>query len=98
MRHHYLISYDISDPDRLRRVARVVGDFGERLQLSVFLCLLGRGDLAALRERLRDQINAAADQVLFVRLAALDAADGLDERIEHLGRSHHLPGGDVLIF
>ena len=33
----YIVAYDISDPKRLRRVARVCEDFGYRKQLSVFL-------------------------------------------------------------
>lgn len=98
MRSHYLVSYDISDPDRLRKVFKVVRDFGDRLQLSVFLCQLSEQEVTVLRERLRDKIHHTQDQVLFVRLAAVDARDGLGERVEHLGRSPALPDEEPLIF
>jgi CRISPR-associated protein Cas2 len=35
-RLRYLVSYDISDPKRLRKVARSLEGFGVRLQYSVF--------------------------------------------------------------
>ena len=98
MRSHYLVSYDISDPDRLRRVFQVVRNFGDRLQLSVFLCQLSLQEFVLLRERLRDRINQAEDQVLFVRLSAVEARDGLEERVEHLGRAPTLPDDQLLIF
>jgi hypothetical protein len=35
----FLVAYDISDPRRLRKVARAREDFGLRRQYSVFSCL-----------------------------------------------------------
>ena len=40
----YIVSYDISDPKRLRKVATACEDFGVRKQLSVFLCRLSATD------------------------------------------------------
>ena len=59
-----LVSYDIADPKRLRRVARVLEDAGERVQKSVFECGLSPGALHALRLRLRRIINPAEDHIL----------------------------------
>ncbi len=39
-RIRYLVSYDICDPKRLRRVAKILEGFGTRLQYSVFECPL----------------------------------------------------------
>ena len=39
----WIVSYDISDPKRLRRVATACEDFGVRKQLSVFLCRVSGG-------------------------------------------------------
>ena len=39
-RLRYLVSYDICDPKRLRKVARSLEGFGVRLQYSVFECPL----------------------------------------------------------
>lgn len=35
---YYLVTYDIRDPARLRRVASAMKDFGVRVQYSVFEC------------------------------------------------------------
>jgi CRISPR-associated protein Cas2 len=36
----YLVSYDVRDPERLRRTAAVLKGYGDRLQYSVFRCRL----------------------------------------------------------
>ncbi len=77
----YLVAYDISDPKRLRRVARTCEDFGLRRQFSVFFCRLAALDLVKLKSRLYDVINLDQDQVLFVPICARCAAE-----IETLGR------------
>jgi CRISPR-associated protein Cas2 len=64
----YIVAYDISDPKRLRKVARTCEDFGYRKQYSVFLCRLSATDFVRLRSRLYDIIDLNADQVLFVPL------------------------------
>jgi CRISPR-associated protein Cas2 len=98
MRWHYLVAYDISDPERLRRVARICRDFGDRVQLSVFACQLNRRDLASLREKLRDTISLQDDQVVFVRLAPV--RDEADEGpgIDTLGRPLELRDTRRMIF
>jgi CRISPR-associated protein Cas2 len=64
----YLVCYDISDPKRLRKVARACEDYGYRRQLSVFLCRLSATQFVKLRTRLYDLIDRAEDQVLFIPL------------------------------
>jgi CRISPR-associated protein Cas2 len=64
----YLVTYDISDPKRLHKVARTCEDFGYRKQLSVFLCRLSATDFVRLRSRLYDLIHMEQDQVLFIPL------------------------------
>ena len=77
----WLVTYDISDPKRLRRVAQTCEDFGLRRQYSVFLCRLTAHDLVRLKSRLYDIIDLGEDQVLFIPLCNR-CADG----IEALGR------------
>lgn len=67
-RIRYLVSYDISDPKRLRRVARTLEGFGVRLQYSVFECPLDGMRLAKLKAELQDLVDHDEDQVLFVSL------------------------------
>ena len=77
----YIVSYDISDPKRLRKVATVCEDFGVRKQYSVFLCRLSATDMVRLRSRLYDLIDLKADQVLLIPMCA-KCVNG----IEALGR------------
>ena len=68
MRRHYLISYDISDEVRLRRVHGTVRDFAEPVQYSVFLGRLSALQKAELIRRLAKVIHHEDDQVLFFDL------------------------------
>lgn len=68
MRRLTLVAYDIADPNRLRRVHKVVRDFGSPLQYSVFLCALSRKDAVVLESRLIEVMNQAEDQVMFLDL------------------------------
>ncbi len=74
-RTRYLVSYDICEPKRLRRVAKVLEGFGVRLQYSVFECPLDEMRLAQAKAALQPVIKHDEDQVLFVSLgpAAGDA-------------------------
>lgn len=67
-RIRYLVSYDISHPKRLRRVAKAMEGFGVRLQYSVFECPLDDMRLAMLKATLQPLIHHDEDQVLFVSL------------------------------
>ena len=73
-RLRYLVSYDISDPKRLRKVARSLEGFGVRLQYSVFECPLDAMRLAQLKAALAPEMDYDQDQVLFVSLG-LESAD-----------------------
>ena len=67
-RIRYFVSYDISDPKRLRKVARSLEGFGVRLQCSVFECALDAMRMAKLKAELQGLVNHDEDQVLFVSL------------------------------
>ena len=67
-RIRYLVSYDISHPKRLRKVARTLEGFGVRLQYSVFECPLDGTRLAKLQAALQPILKEDEDQVLFVSL------------------------------
>ncbi|MGO9203872.1 MAG: CRISPR-associated endonuclease Cas2 [Limisphaerales bacterium] len=82
-RIRYLVSYDISNPKRLRRVARALEGFGARLQYSVFECPLDAMRLAKLKAELQGLLNHQEDQVLFVSLGP--SADDATLVIEAMG-------------
>ena len=73
-RLRYLVSYDIANAKRLRRVAKTLESYGTRLQYSVFECPLDDLRLAQARAALAEIINVDHDQVLFVSLGP-EAAD-----------------------
>ncbi len=77
----YLVCYDISNPKRLRKVAKTCEDFGYRKQLSVFLVRVSATDFVRLRGRLYELIDLNEDQVLFIPLTE----SGL-QRMEAIGR------------
>ena len=78
MRNSYIVSYDIADAKRLRKVFKTMRAWGDHLQLSVFECQLTRMDLVRLRAELSDIIHHDKDQVLFVDLGP---AEGRGERV-----------------
>lgn len=66
MRQAYIVTYDVCDPKRLRKVFIAMKGYGEHLQLSVFRCELNPTELVTLRDKLGRVINHNEDQVLFV--------------------------------
>lgn len=67
-RHRFLICYDIREPKRLRRVAKVCESYGRRLQFSVFETVLSSVMLAQLKAELETVVNHTSDQILYIDL------------------------------
>ncbi|MBI2569084.1 MAG: CRISPR-associated endonuclease Cas2 [Candidatus Schekmanbacteria bacterium] len=61
-----IVSYDVADPKRLRRVFEICRSFGDHLQLSVFRADLTPRSRAELIAELDAVIDHRADQVLLV--------------------------------
>ena len=68
----FLVCYDVRDPKRLRQVFKVMRNFGDHLQFSVFECQLTPMDLARCRDELSEIIHHDEDQVLFVNLGSAE--------------------------
>lgn len=68
MTHYYLVSYDISDEKRVRKVYKLCKNYGRPIQYSVFICHLNEENLKILKDRLKPLINMEQDQVLFAKL------------------------------
>lgn len=86
MRTNYIVTYDIRDPKRLRRVHRACRDYGLHLQLSVFECDLTAAEKIDFESRLRGLIDAAEDQVLFIGLGPSETRG--ERVITALGQSY----------
>ncbi|MHB8474067.1 MAG: CRISPR-associated endonuclease Cas2 [Gammaproteobacteria bacterium] len=77
-----MISYDIADPRRLRRVAEILEGHGERVLWSVFECTLDNAALDTLRARIGAEIDAVEDSVRWYPVCAW-----CGDRIEWQGTS-----------
>lgn len=95
MRQTYIVSYDISDPKRLRAVFLTLRGYGDHLQLSVFRCELSKMELIELKAKLSDAIHHGEDQVVFIDIGP---ADGRAlTAIESLGRPHTHPERTAIV-
>jgi CRISPR-associated protein Cas2 len=80
-----LVSYDVSTtdkggPKRLHRVAKACQNYGQRVQYSVFECILDPAQWAYLKQRLIDLIDQEVDSLRFYYLGS-----NWRRRIEHVG-------------
>lgn len=80
-----LVSYDVMTADRagqkrLRKVAKVCKNFGQRVQYSVFECVVDPAQWTVLRQNLVDEIDPRKDSLRFYFLGA-----NWKRRVEHVG-------------
>lgn len=81
--HLYIVTYDIRDDKRWRKIFKLMKGYGEWLQLSVFQCRLSRRRHAELLATVHELISEAHDHVL---LLDLGPADKVDLRVVSLGK------------
>lgn len=65
---HIVASYDISDPKRLTKVARVMRDYGTRVLKSVFECNLPPDRFEEMKGRVDQIIEPVEDTVRYYLL------------------------------
>ena len=80
-----LVSYDVSmehpgGQRRLRRVAKACKDYGQRVQYSVFECIVDPAQWTVLRQRLIEEIDSEKDSLRFYYLGS-----NWRHRVEHVG-------------
>jgi len=80
-----VVSYDVSTKEpagrrRLRRVAKACLDFGQRVQNSVFECIVDPAQWTRLKLRLLDEIDPEKDSLRFYFLGS-----NFDNKVEHHG-------------
>ena len=85
-----LVTYDVATVDaagrrRLRRVAKVCEDFGQRVQNSVFECLVEPADWVVLRAKLLKVYEPTEDSLRFYFLGR-----NWRRRVEHHGAKEML--------
>ncbi|MBI4962193.1 MAG: CRISPR-associated endonuclease Cas2 [Desulfomonile tiedjei] len=93
-----LVTYDVSTetPEgkkRLRRVAKICTNLGQRVQKSVFECLLEPAQWAVLRQRLIDAVDQETDSLRFYFLGK-----NWKLRVEHVGaKESYDPQGSLIV-
>ncbi|WP_269409831.1 CRISPR-associated endonuclease Cas2 [Lentibacillus daqui] len=93
-----LITYDVSTSSsggtkRLRKVAKACQNYGQRVQNSVFECIVDSTQLAALKIELVGLIDEEKDSLRFYRLG-----DNYKTKVEHIGVKESIDLEDPLIF
>ena len=93
-----LITYDVSTETaagrkRLRKVAKQCVNHGQRVQNSVFECLLDAAQYAVLKAELAKLIDPEVDSLRFYQLC-----NHYQNKVEHVGVRPAFQQDDVLIF
>lgn len=92
-----LVSYDVSTMDtagarRLRRVSKICKNYGQRVQYSVFECLVEPAQWTQMRQQLIDIIDSDQDSLRFYFLGA-----NWRRRVEHVGAKESIDQEGPLI-
>ena len=93
-----LVAYDVSVETaagrrRLRHIAKLCLDRGQRVQNSVFECLVDPAQWTALRQRLINVINPKTDSLRFYFLGK-----NWKRRVEHVGaKPSYDPEGPLIV-
>lgn len=82
--HVYIVTYDIADQRRWRRVFKAMHGYGEWIQLSVFQCHLSRRRRAELETRLRELVKNGEDHVLLIDVGP---AGKISLAVESIGKT-----------
>ncbi len=80
----FIVTYDIADQKRWRRVFKAMHGYGEWIQLSVFQCRLSRRRRAELETRLRELVKNGDDHVLLIDVGP---ADKIELVMESIGKT-----------
>ena len=92
-----LVTYDVNTETaagrkRLRKVAKACVDHGQRVQNSVFECLLDAAQYAVFKAQLAALIDPDADSLRFYQLG-----NSYKTRVAHIGRAPQWSQDDVLL-
>jgi CRISPR-associated protein Cas2 len=80
-----LVSYDVmvsssGGPKRLRKVAKACTNYGQRVQFSVFECVVDPAQWVALKNTLENIVDIETDSLRYYYLGA-----NYKKRVEHFG-------------
>ena len=72
-----VVGYDITDPKRLARVAKVCEDYGVRVQYSIFECRLDEDEFTDFWLKLLEEIDEDEDRMVAYKIDARCAKETL---------------------
>lgn len=93
-----LVAYDVETESqggqrRLRRIAKACQDFGQRVQFSVFECVVDPAQWVTLRSKLIAEMDPARDSLRFYFMGA-----NWRRRVEHVGaKPTYDPEGPIIV-
>jgi len=93
-----VVCYDVSTVEaegqrRLRRVSKVCKDYGQRVQFSVFECVVDPAQWTRFRQKLIDEIDPEVDSLRFYFLGS-----NWKRRIEQIGaKKSYDPEGPLIV-
>ncbi len=92
-----LVTYDVNTETaegqrRLRKVAKACVNHGQRVQNSVFECMLDAAQYAVFRNKLASLIDPSHDSLRFYQLG-----NNYKNKVEHMGVSPQWSQDDILL-
>lgn len=92
-----LVAYDVNTETsegqaRLRKVAKVCTNYGQRVQNSVFECLLDASQYVEFKAKLERIINTEKDSLRFYKMG-----NNYKQKVEHIGIHPDVAQDDILI-
>lgn len=93
-----LITYDVNTQDfegekRLRRISKTCKNYGQRVQLSVFECIVDPARWTMLRDKLIAEMDQRRDSLRFYYLGS-----NWKHRVEHVGAKPSIDQEGPLVF
>ncbi|WP_028778864.1 CRISPR-associated endonuclease Cas2 [Shimazuella kribbensis] len=94
-----LVTYDVSTTTaegkkRLRKVAQLCQNYGQRVQNSVFECIVDTTQFTALKISLKNVINVEEDSLRFYRISG----SNYKNKVEHVGAKASIDLDGPLLF
>ena len=92
-----LVTYDVNTETnagqaRLRKVAKICKNYGQRVQNSVFECLLDASQYVEFKAKLEERIDYEKDSLRFYKMG-----NNYEHKVEHVGVHPEVSQDDILI-
>lgn len=68
MTNYYIITYDIEEDRDRNKIMKILKDYGNRLQYSVYQCNLDEKNLMALVKKLQKRLRSQNDSIIVFKL------------------------------